>query len=200
MMKLARSVSLVGWTAFVVLGAAEARASRFDPDPGLTGGPYGWGANCSKCHGVVSGPGSVEIVGLPAAYEPGVTYDLIVRVQDDTQFGAGFQFGAEADEDLVGVIFQTDKVNTQLIDAGGGRFYIAHSGDGVSDSIDNWEGRGRSVEYVFQWEAPFIDIGPIRFFVAGNAINDDHWLAGDHIYVKSVTVEMTVDGDGDDDD
>lgn len=199
MKKLRHRLCRVCLVGTIMLGAGTALASRHNLDPGLSGGPFGWGANCSNCHVFETGFGSVEIIGLPAAYEPNGTYDLIVRVQDEAQFGAGFQFSAEADEDLVGVIIQTDEINTQLIDAGGGRIYIGHSGDGVNDSIDNWEARGRSVDYTFQWQAPPTDVGPIRFFAAGNAIDDDHWLDGDHTYLKSVTVEMTVDGDGDDD-
>src|SRR5262245_230091 len=55
------------------------------------------GTYCTACHRtneLNSGPGNVRIVGLPAAWLPGETYELQVIVTDPVAIRFGFQLSA----------------------------------------------------------------------------------------------------------
>ena len=64
----------------VLFASIVAYASVDGPEPGYTDAPGDLG-NCTACHDhhlVNQGPGSVQISGLPAVYEPGKIYNFTV--------------------------------------------------------------------------------------------------------------------------
>src|SRR5262245_15237315 len=85
--RLATGLALSG-----LLAAAPAFAYPDGPPDGFAGNPPNF-FSCVLCHGtydVNSGDGSLELLGLPAAYTPGATYDLTVKLQDPGQMRWGF--------------------------------------------------------------------------------------------------------------
>lgn len=199
MRPLPSSTFILAVTAALSVCASPAHASSFGPVYGTSGGPLGMGNSCTACHGYASGPGSTEIIGLPNAYRPGQSYDLTVRIADPTKNGAGFLFSAEANGGIVGTVIITDPEHTFLINDNQENNYVGHNYEGYLNAVANWQQNGQSAEYAFRWQAPADDIGPITFYAAGNAVDDNFSPFGDTVYLESVIVEPTVDGDGDDD-
>lgn len=175
----------LGLAAFLILaGSAEAR--RNGPPAGVTGGPASAGFTCAICHGGEGFDGSIQILGVPAQYEPSMIYNLTVRIDDAEQAGAGFQLSAEAPDGMfLGTLIASDAIHTQLNPNDPG--FIEHNNVGVDNSVSNWAALGNAAEYQIQWQAPATDAGPVTFWAAGNAINDNFSPSGDHIYATSVT-------------
>lgn len=171
-------------------------------DSGLSGGPISYGTgggNCTACHPLNLGPGTVELLGAPRRYRTGVAYDLAVRITDVEQAGAGFEISAEGDFEHLGSFQILDAVNTQYTDSGFNTNYVTHTRDGVDDSITQWGGNGGSYEYVVRWTAPDVDRGPVTLFVASQAINDGTSLFGERFYPTYATLGHARPGDSDGD-
>jgi len=174
------------------IAAAPAHARRNGPPAGVSGSLASSGFNCSECHvGSTGFAGSVQILGAPSYYQQSAIYDLTVRIADASQAGAGFQMSVEDDEgNHVGSLIVTDATNTQLNSEDSG--YINHTGAGVNNSVTNWDSLGDAAEYTVRWQAPSSVVGPITFWAAGNAINNDFSFFDDHVYVTSVTAGVPV--------
>ena len=191
----------IGLLVCVVLGApAESLAFRGGAPSGRTGSTASGGNSCMQCHGAAAGVGMVEIVGAPMQYELDRIYDLVVRVTDPNQAGAGFQISVEDDlGNQTGTLSVSDATNTQ--DACCAPGWITHTSTGVSNAVADWVANGNSAEYSVQWQAPSVDVGTITFWAAGNAINNNFGNSGDIIYLTNVsaTVDTAIDGDFDND-
>ena len=173
-------------TVLLVTSPSSVFAFRNGPPAGQNGSTASGGASCKACHGNASGAGSVQIIGAPTTYQLGVLYNLTVRIEDSTQAGAGFQISAEdASGTHAGVLSVVD-ANTQA-----NADWINHTGTGVNNSVSNWSSMGNSAEYDVEWEAPSSDIGPVTFWVAGNAINNNFAPTGDIVYLHNVTANAS---------
>ena len=81
-----------------------------------------------------------------------------------------------------------DNINTQFNQpSGDGLNWVNHTFDGVDNSVSNWGSNGNAAEYSLQWQAPAGDMGPITFYAAGTAIDNNSFLFGDLVYLTSVT-------------
>lgn len=169
----------------VVLSMLIGPAASFGFSNGLTvgfnGGPASGFSDCTACHEPVTiGTGSVQIVGVPATYLANRIYNLIVRVEDPDQVGAGYQLSVEdASGNAVGALSAPD-INSQI--SGG---FANHTSTGVANSITNWVALGNAAEFQVTWQAPAADAGPAVFWVAGNAVNDAGGNNGDHVYLAN---------------
>jgi hypothetical protein len=157
-----------------------AYASVQGPDFGHTGAPGDRG-NCTSCHAgnVGSGPGNVSVTGIPIAYTPGQIYPLTVTVQQTGRQRFGFQLTViDASNNRAGTLVPlTGETQLNPVQGQGERQYIEHTQQGSSGaSSRSWQ---------IQWTAPATDIGAVRFFVAGNAANNDGQSSGDSIYINS---------------
>ena len=169
---------------------STAFGSRFSPLSGRSGGPANGGATCRTCHGNAVGGGIVEILGVPSQYDLNAVYDLTVRVSDAARVGAGFQVSVEdAAGNHVGILSLIDPVFTAL--NSDDPTYVNHTPEGVDDSVANWAANGNSVSYAVRWTAPSVDEGPVTFWAAGNAINNNFSASGDLIYTTSHTASAT---------
>jgi len=183
------------------------RASSNGAPAGYTAGPANQSQNCSACHFFHVGPGGVELLDAPRRYQAGTIYDLLVRVSDPEQAGAGFEISAENSAGHLGRFLIRDPVFTRNADNGGNSapdiHYVTHADDGYSDSLDTWVANGGSYTYQVRWEAPLTDEGPVTFFVAGNAVNNATSIQGDRYYATWATARFArpgdADGDGDGD-
>lgn len=176
-------------------------ASRSGPIAGVSGGPSGNNNSCMLCHDENVGPGSVSILGMPPTFEPDTVYDLVIRIADSTKAGAGFEVSAEDGAGgHVGTLIRSDSTNTRF--AGGNSRYLCHNSTGVNNAVANWAGMGNAAEYQVQWRSPAAPAGPVIFYAAGNAINNDFSNSGDNIYLTSFQSDpaapcpVDLDGDG----
>jgi hypothetical protein len=182
MMKLnvKRKIQLAVVLLFLPLIPMIAYASQFGPAFAHTGAPGDQG-NCTACHtgNVNSGPGSVSVNGIPLAYTPGQVYPLTVTVQQNGRQKFGFQMTAiDAGNNRAGTLAPlSGETQINPIQGQGDRQYIEHTQPGTGGAgTRSWQ---------IQWTAPATDIGAVRFFVAGNAANNDGTQNGDSIYLNS---------------
>ena len=183
-LRIRRCCGVVAVMSILVLPAA-AFANRTGPPAGVNGSVASFGSTCRVCHGSTVGAGSVQILGAPTLYQSNMIYDIIVRVSDPatTQTGAGFQISVENGAGShVGTLSVSDPVRTQS-----NLGWINHNSTGVSNSVSNWLALGRAAEYNVRWQAPAGDIGPVTFWAAGNAINNNLASSGDRIYLTNMT-------------
>lgn len=151
------------------------------PPAGYTGAPNEEPEACAECH-VPDSAGSGQIsITAPQAYVPGQTYSVTVTNtnSDPTRHRWGFQLTAlDSSDDKAGDLQNTDGL-TQVLDnqgPGGMRQYIEHTAGGT---FINQTG---GASWTFNWTAPPTDVGPIRFYAAGNHANNDGNTSGDFVY------------------
>ena len=180
--------------AAVVLLAAAALAAAAVPPPYKDGPPLahtgGFGEQtCRQCHSDadlnVPG-GSVTLIGLPPAYAPGRTYELVVTLTRTGMMRGGFELAARYAEGpgagtQAGVLQPVDARAEPAPDSANHVTYLRHTLAGTTVS-------GDSSHWTFRWTAPAAPLGPVVFHVAGNAANYDDSPLGDFIYTTAVTV------------
>ncbi len=192
--------------AFVLIlfVTAVAYAKITGPDAGYTNAPGDLG-NCTACHDTYHdpnvGPGSVRMTGIPTVYNPGQQYTLAVIVQQNNRQRYGFQLTAlDKNGGKAGTLAPvgTDtRVNEET--GAGGREYIEHT------EVGTFPNGAASRSWQVRWTAPSTDIGPVRFWFAGNAADGNGTNQNDYIYTSSassdsptslVTVALETDLEG----
>ena len=171
--------------------ASSTFATSSGPQPGMTGAPAGGGFDaemtCTSCHAAGdadTGGGTIELEGVPAAYEPGKTYTLTLRLahSDPERARWGFQLTAISSDSFEGIgeFTATDPLQTQVVTGPtGNRSYVEHSyaGTGI--------GTSGKMSWSFDWTAPDSAAGDALFFGAGNVANLDGSQLGDVILSPS---------------
>ncbi len=163
------------------------RTSAFSsgPPPGQTGAPGE--TTCVSCHfsfPINSGSGTFAITGLPATYTSAQEVDITITLTQSNRLRYGFQVTALTDSGApAGTLIVTDASRTQLIQGGGGRTYIEHTGNGVAPSATN------QGSWSFRWRAPASSAGRITFYAAGNAANGNFSSDGDFIYTATAVTQ-----------
>lgn len=189
-----------------VLSRTSNRVSAYaeDPPPASTGAPSE--GTCHGCHASydINDPsGSVTIGGLPDSYVPGgdpVPFTVTVA-QDGTNrtrsrwgfeltaLDANNLFACDRDrcDDTLAPTDNTTKTDVASPD-GNLRFYVKQTtldgADGTFESDDVVP----SATWMLSFRPPGGDIGPITFYVAGNAADGDGTPGGDYIFVNSFTI------------
>lgn len=178
--------------------AAPSRVSAYTsgPPPSRTGAPGE--ETCHECHNSydLNDPsGGVTIGGLPDSYVAGGDpIDFTVTVFQDGTNGIRKDWGFEltvldASNVFAGALVASDATNTQRIDDGGDvdgsvRYYIEHTADGTFFNPDG----NVMATWSMTWIPPVTDVGPVTFYVAGNAGNGDHLRVGDYIFTTNQSV------------
>ncbi len=182
-------------TLLVGILPVAAFAHSYGPKPRVTNAPGDSAITCTQCHGGVlnNGVGSVKIVlqgtGL---YIPGVKQRVVVQVSHPDQQRWGFEMTVRPNSDLfkgqAGSFTSIDNT-TQVIceDAGtapclSGPSFITHT------SVGTRRGQKLSGSFQFDWTPPPGDIGPVTFYVSGNAANNNGGSSGDFIYTSSAVL------------
>lgn len=203
---IAFALATLGYFAFGKRDSMNVHA-KADPGPPLlrTGAP-GEGT-CVGCHYTFGdtnvGLGNVRIIGLPAVYTPGQTYNLTLKVSDPQARSWGFELTAidangRSSTDTNGlspVIGNLDIQGSPTMlkrTASVGdktRIYLSHAFAGIQAGQANYG------TWSFTWTAPSADAGDIIFYAAGNATDNQVTPEGDYIYttravVKSPTSEL----------
>jgi uncharacterized protein (TIGR03437 family) len=179
---------------FISVALTNAFAHSYGPPPGFTAAPGDNARACTACHAgnaLNSFSGSVNIILKSGpVYIPGVKQRVMVQVADAAQQRWGFELTARLNSDpangQAGEFAPVDNF-TQVIcqDAGplpcaSGVSFIEHTSAGTRN------GTPGGATFQFDWTPPAADVGPVTFYVAGNAANGDGTDLGDHIYTSSI--------------
>src|SRR5262245_1427119 len=166
----------------------------YGPAPRVTGAPGDNPRACTQCHttsALNSGTGSVKIVLQSGQfYVPGVKQRVAVQIADSAQQRWGFELTARLNRDLengqAGDFTPIDNM-TQIIcedsaprPCASGPSFIQHTSAGTRN------GTTGGATFQFDWMPPATNVGPVTFFVAGNAANGNGSSSGDQIYTSSV--------------
>ena len=142
-------------------------------------------SSCINCHSGIlnSGAGGVtySFGNNDTAYFPNVTYSITVTVNDPILTRFGFQMTAltQANTSTPGFFSVVNSTNTSLnfgTVGGNSRQYI---GQFNANSNNTW---------TFNWVAPATDVGPITFYLIGNATNNNNSSTGDQVYATNFTI------------
>jgi hypothetical protein len=148
---------------------------------GRTGAPGETTCNNAGCHNsfdLNSGPGALSIEA-PTTYTPGEPLDLTVRLEQQGISRFGFQVSVrDADRNQVG--------RFELVDTGETRFasqddnYVTHRFAGTNQTD--------VAEWAIRWIPPDEGVGPVTFYAAGNAANNNGTSSGDQVYTTTEEV------------
>lgn len=147
-------------------------------------------AACNQCHSgadLNSGAGAFTVFA-PSVYTPGQTYTLLIELQDPSAARWGFEITA-LDEDLNGAGNFTPINNEVQVSATGNVEYAKHTSTGTSP------GQTTEKSWQVEWTAPATNIGPVRFYAAGNAANANSSTSGDRIYTTAVATASSTNED-----
>ncbi len=163
------------------------------PPPSFTGAPgEGTCHDCHNSHDINDPSGGVTIDLLPDSYVPGgdpIAFTVTV-FQDGTN-GANIDWGFEltvidANNLFAGRLMVTDTMNTQMVSGevnGSTRFYIEQTLDGTFFNL----GGAPGATWDMAWVPPVTDVGPVTFYVAGNA-GAGQGRSGTYVFTNNRTV------------
>lgn len=181
-----RRVTALGFALFLI--GTIVWASSGNPPNAHTAAPGE--AVCSDCHGNLNlGGGSVTISG-PPQYTPGQTYTITVGVSRTGQQRWGFQATALTPAHVrAGTLVATNTTRTRVeTELGPNRQYVEHTSAGTDLGVPN-----AAPGWTFDWVAPSSGVGPVTFYVAGNAANGNGNTLGDFIYTTALVIPQTPD-------
>ncbi len=174
--------------------ASSAWGNSAGAPTGTTGAPGE--DTCVVCHSTSalnSGPGKVTIT-FPGAgtYTPGQTVRVRVTLEDPTAARWGFNLTVrkESSSDFVGA-FALPSTPTPAVAAirnQGTARYVTHSANGT------FRAQSGQAAWEVDWTAPAAGTGPVRFYVAGNAANNNGANSGDRIYSSNLAVAEATSG------
>ena len=172
------TVSIVILLIFVVSNSVF--ANSHNPPDGRTGAPNE--GDCTDCHTsyTLNAAGGSLVLTVPKVYIPGKEYDIVVDLMRTGQSRWGFQMTALNGNNARAGTFATVDSNTQLAEMNS-KQYIEQTTAGTAQGTPNKN------QWMFKWTAPSTDVGPITFYAAGNAANNNLVTSGDYIYTQNTT-------------
>ena len=147
-------------------------------------------AACNQCHSgadLNSGAGAFTVFA-PSVYNPGQTYTLLIELQDPSAQRWGFEITA-LDENLNGAGTFSAINNEVQVSTSGNVEYAKHTSTGTAP--------GQTIEKSWQveWTAPATNVGPVRFYAAGNAANANSPSSEDTTYTTAIAVAGSTNED-----
>jgi hypothetical protein len=178
------------YSLVIMFSTSMAWSYSSGPPDGVAGDPPN-NANCTQCHGsfgVNSGDGLLQLMNMPAEYEPDSTYTLTINLEDDGQTIWGFEVTAIlANGDRAGDLVPIDAMVQVSSSGPTDREYAKQTTAGNQ--------RGSvSASWEFDWTAPSSGSGQVDFYMAGNAGNWNGQTNGDFIYTISMNVPEQILG------
>lgn len=181
----------VGGTLVLVTDNPAVHTSQaFSAGPGQarTGAPGE--TTCMACHRTL--PANLWpnefIINAPETYTPGQTYQITVEHRapfSPTRLRWGFELTALtlSDNTKAGELASTSDFTSVLNGTGAflNRQYIRQTSAGT------FAEQSGGASWTFNWTAPATDVGPVRFYAAGNQANNNGANTGDQIYTTEVT-------------
>jgi hypothetical protein len=174
-------------------GPRPVSANSTGPPPGRTGAPgEGTCLFCHRSYPLNDPSGGVVLDGLPDSYTPGEPIEFTVTVYQDGTGGVRKDWGFEltvldADDTFAGTLMDSDPKNTHVVSSEEGsstRYYIEQT---LTGSFFDPDGADVAT-WTMIWVPPDDDVGPVTFYVAGNAGNGDRTILGDYIFTNRQTV------------
>ncbi len=183
-MKIIFSISAVLLLLFVASNS-NVFALSSDPPDERTGAPNEGTCAAAGCHtgNDLNASGGSLMLTVPDTYLPGEVYDIVVNLSRAGQSRWGFEMTALNSNGTRAGTFATADANTQ-VSATNSKQYIQHTSVGTAQGTKN------SNEWTFRWTAPSTDVGPITFYAAGNAADNNFWITGDYIYTQKATSDV----------
>lgn len=185
----------ITFLASVTLGILLLTSGGMSDDgrAGTTGAP-GENTCVTNCHNTFalnSGSGSVVLGSTNMVnwtYVPGTTYHMTATVSlpGSILFGIGVECLTPAGTNA-GQLNITDPASTGIKNA----IVLGNSRRNVVHTLGGGAGNGSKV-FEFDWVAPSTNIGPVTFYFAGNASNNNGQDSGDRIYNGSQVVNPAV--------
>jgi hypothetical protein len=139
-----------------ILALLTAVALALPSYTGYSGAPGTTGTCAGQCHG--SGSGTIQVVGFPAAYEPGQSYLISVFKQSGSSisnFNASVRVGTGTQ--TAGTISAGYRTAT---------YSTGSEPNGVHLSANNQDSS------TFNWQAPDTAVGDVKLYVAGHQGNE----------------------------
>jgi hypothetical protein len=107
-----------------------------------------------------------------------------VSVTDPGKMRFGFELVAlRSGNQQAGAITLVSSTNTAL-QTQAGKSYLSHRN---ASSTNTW---------TFTWQAPATNVGPVTFYMAGNAANGNNNTSGDYIYTSSMVLNPSATNTG----
>jgi uncharacterized protein (TIGR03437 family) len=153
-------------------------------------------AGCHTNNISVGGPINPSGGGVTATFSSGGSYTpgggpitITVSVSDPKNTHYGFQMSARLESDLTnGQAGTFTPGANQLVICDDSNPRIPGKKCPILEYIEHVYQAGSQVSttpYTFTWTPPATNVGPVHFYVAGNAVNGDlHADANDHVYTK----------------
>ncbi|MCC6586676.1 MAG: hypothetical protein IT168_08155 [Bryobacterales bacterium] len=162
------------------------------PVPGRTGAAADGGLTCTACHrgnNLNDGVGKLTI--LVRDYKPGVKQKIRVMLQHPTAARWGFQLTARLASDPTqpaGTFLPANNYLVKCFDntfapCNGLREFVEHT------QPTTFAGQRGSASWDIEWMPPSSDVGPVVFYAAGNAANNNGTNTGDFIYTTDSTIQ-----------
>lgn len=172
-MKIRLLYLLFGATFFAIIFWSNSSGAGLAQGIDRTGSPVGSGS-CATCHagGNFSPTISAQLLkdNVPISqYEPGedYTYRLTINASSGSPAGYGFQTVAlQGSNNANAGVWDSPPTGTRITTLNN-RQYFEHSSTLNNNTIE------------IKWEAPAAGTGPVRFYAAGNAINNNGSTGGD---------------------
>ncbi|HWZ30904.1 MAG TPA: choice-of-anchor V domain-containing protein [Bryobacteraceae bacterium] len=195
--------------AGIVLVPAVLMAHVEGPDPGYTGAPGENQFACASCHTNSTQGGPVNAAGgqVTATFSSGSTYtpggapiSITVNVTDPSNTHFGFQMTARLESDLVnGAAGNFTPGQNQIVICGDGTLKASGicSNALVQFIEHSFPSSAQTTPYTFTWTPPDTNVGNVHFYVAGNAVNNNHLAdGGDHVYTAAYVLTPAVAATG----
>ena len=173
--------------SFIFIVNSQGSAYSFKPPNQKTGAP-GEG-NCSDCHSgnSLNTVGGSLLLTVPNTYVPGMVYDIVVKLERDSQKRWGFEMTALTNSNTRAGTFSTTDANTQAENENN-RQYIKQTTVGTAQGTQDMH------SWRFRWTAPSTNVGPITFYAAGNAADGTFGTNNDYIYTQKATSAVVTHG------
>ncbi|MBL0357796.1 MAG: T9SS type A sorting domain-containing protein [Chitinophagaceae bacterium] len=158
--------------------------------------PIGQVRYCTSCHGdftMNTAGGGMVVTGLPVVkYTPGLAYNFSIRINhaaaDRKIWGFAIKAVNTVNNQVVGTFSSTNANATVKGTAAGQTLELSHASCPTTTNTNN---------YTFlnlKWTAPAApgaNDANIRFYITGNAGDNDGGEAGDYIYTTTLDAAMT---------
>jgi hypothetical protein len=175
------ATSLLWSGGATALFAAAAMRYPDGPPAAVTGG-FGEDT-CHACHFMAEpndAAGTLKILGVPARYVPGRSYDLEILLERTGMKVGGFQLAARLETGAQAGrldIAAVDTARAGILVEGGVR-YAQHRHGGITAAAG-------AIAWSVVWTAPEAGAGPVYFHLAANAGDGDDTISGDYVYTIS---------------
>lgn len=169
------------------------------PPQARTGAEVDGGINCTRCHAGTANDARGRLAITAAPYSPGVKQKITVQLEHPDARRWGFQLTARQESNpsqMAGTFTASDEIRVRCgmdetqpdSPCNGAVEFASHR----QVSTNAGQGGGRTWEV--EWTPPATSVGPVIFYLAGNAANNSNSPAGDFIYTTSSTISSNDPG------